>query len=150
MFCKHCGYEVDEQTIFCPKCGKRIEEEMILEEKTENPIVEEKKSGFGGGILGCAIASLIFAVISFIFFMVGLAEFVVLEEEAIGFLMVAISFPIVGWILAGTARKKARDFEETYGETEGKATVGKHLALPALIICIVIASLTALFIIASI
>ncbi len=138
MFCKHCGYEVDNQTKFCPKCGKRIEEEIVFTaENTENEIIKDKKSNLGGSILGFGIVSVIFSLFSFVFWLVGTVEAIVFGKKALDLLIVAISFPILGWIFAGIVRSKVRNFEEQFGETEGRATVGKHLALPALIICIV-------------
>ena len=147
MFCKHCGYEIDNQTTFCPKCGKRIEEEIVFTaENTENEIIKDKKSNLSGSILGFGITSIVFSLFSFVFWFVGTVEAIAFGKNVLDLLIVAISFPILGWIFASIARRNARNFEEQFGETEGRATVGKHLALPALIICIVITCMLAILI----
>lgn len=153
MYCKYCGNKLDDQATFCSKCGKRVVEEVSLfeEEKVENPQVEQHKSQLGGSILGFAITGMVFAFISLMAFLIALEVFALTlgDDEFAALYFVFCAFPILGWIFSGLARAKVRQYKAVFGETEGKATVGKNIALPAFIINIVTVCISILLIVMS-
>lgn len=152
MYCKYCGNKLDDQATFCSKCGKRVVEEVSLfeEEKVKNPQVEQHKSQLGGSILGFAITGMAFAVFAALLFLVGIDIAWLIDAEEIAFYFIlTIPFPALGWIFSGIARAKVRQYKAVFGETEGKATVGKNIALPAFIINIVTVCISILLIVMS-
>ena len=40
MFCKNCGYKLDEGDLFCPKCGTKVDHEDFVREKEETQSVQ--------------------------------------------------------------------------------------------------------------
>ena len=42
MYCKHCGTQIDDDSIFCKYCGKEINKELNKENKTN---AKEKNHG---------------------------------------------------------------------------------------------------------
>ena len=138
MFCKYCGYKLADDANFCPKCGKLvlepepeittapIQEKSIAEdqvtalepvyiEQEEEPVyyvepnemelapeVEAEKNSLGTNILVWGILALAFA------------------ETAI--------FSILGIIFGNVAKGKVKKYQEKFGDTDGKATVGKIFA----------------------
>lgn len=45
MYCRHCGQEIDDQTVICPHCG--------VATQATTPVIDN--GGIGWGILGCCI-----------------------------------------------------------------------------------------------
>ena len=138
MFCKYCGYKLADDANFCPKCGKLvlepepeittapIQEKSIAEdqvtalepvyiEQEEEPVyyvepnemelspeVEAEKNALGSKVLTWGILALVFA------------ETVILS--------------LLGLIFGIVAKGKVRNYQEKFGGTDGKATVGKIFA----------------------
>ena len=115
MICKHCGYEIAEGSAFCSTCGKVVEETDAVEAIE----VSKPRDDFGGRILAFGILSLAFAMTFFLSFL--------------------------GIIFGSIAKSMASAYEREFGETEGKATVGKNLAKPGLIVGIILTVLAALY-----
>jgi hypothetical protein len=139
MYCKYCGNKLDEQATFCSKCGKRVEEEIDAFDQPvfKNTEEEDQKSKLGSPILGFGITSMIFAFISFILSSCALSIAAIAFEGIIIYSALTVMFPILGVIFAAESRSRAKEYKMVFGETNGKATVGKNIALPALIINIV-------------
>ncbi len=133
MYCRNCGNELPEGANFCPACGTGNDVEVVAEAQATEPVeavtddtafedaisaevytpeVKEEdnteKDAKAGNILTFGILSVIFA-----------------------------EFGIVGLIMAIIARRKVAEFVEQYGETSGRATVGKHLSTGGYIASIV-------------
>ena len=45
MYCRHCGQEIDDQTVICPHCG--------VTTQATTPVIDN--GGIGWGFLGCCI-----------------------------------------------------------------------------------------------
>ncbi len=118
MYCQFCGKEHADYVSFCPYCGRQINKSEVVEEKTVAPVLDREKDDLGGEVLKFGILGLAFGCS-------GLLS-------------------LLGLIFSIIARAKAREFARRYGETEGRATVGKHLGKAGLIVSI---SLTAFFIV---
>ncbi|MBQ7387617.1 MAG: zinc ribbon domain-containing protein [Clostridia bacterium] len=121
MFCKYCGNELPEEANFCPKCGKTIENEAAHEEAPaqalnvteifgEEAVLaaerERARDELGGKILRNSIMGLAFAS-SFI-------------------------LSVVGLIFSIIARCQVKEYTRKYGETSGRASVGKGLSIGGL------------------
>lgn len=131
MFCKHCGFNLPDNSNFCPKCGKvnTIKEEPTeenydilpeIEQFSEFSIVKEEMKERGGRILKNAIMGLGFSL-SFYLSPLGLI------------------FAIISRILCGRYKKR-------YGETNGNASVGNGIGIAALVVSIVFTSLLLIYI----
>lgn len=133
MYCKFCGNQIPDGALFCSACGKKQDvantqsqetaftaEQPVPEVNCVNVAYEERKSEQGGKILTFAILGMAFGI-SWVFSLLGLI------------------FSIV-------SRAKLNSYRAKYGETEGRATVGKHLGLAALIVNIVMVSIFVLYI----
>ena len=119
MFCKYCGNQLPDDANFCPKCGKVTDEkttnttdsyssyqpEPIAFEEVNQNFASIQKSEDAGSILKFAILGLAFSV----------------------------PFSILGLIFTIIAKSKVKRFIHKYGDTEGRATVGKHLTIPGMI-----------------
>ena len=119
MFCKYCGNQLPDDANFCPKCGKVTDEkttnttdsyssyqpEPIAFEEVNQNFASIQKSEDAGSILKFAILGLAFSV----------------------------PVSILGLIFTIIAKSKVKNFIYKYGDTEGRATVGKHLTIPGMI-----------------
>lgn len=102
MYCKHCGTQLGEASKFCPNCGAAQTSEPAHEpEILLDPSKEMRKDNLAGEVLKWGIMSLAFS--------------------SSGLLA------LLGWIFAGTAKKKVTAYESEFGETTGRARVGKIL-----------------------
>ena len=130
MFCKFCGNELPENAKFCPKCGKvaeaKEEETVVVTDISfDDASVEaskqynEEREQAGGQILKFAILGLVFAC-TWILSFLGLA------------------FSII-------CKIKLNNYLAVYGETDGRATVGKGLGKAAMIVSIVMLALLILY-----
>ena len=122
MFCKYCGNQLPDDANFCPKCGKVTDEkttnttdsyssyqpEPIAFEEVNQNFASIQKSEDAGSILKFAILGLAFSV----------------------------PFSLLGLIFTIIAKSKVKRFIHKYGDTEGRATVGKHLTIPGMILSI--------------
>ena len=123
MYCKYCGNPLPENSNFCTVCGKITDDinEQINDQAPKTEIVDpdrEDKNDRGGSILKFAILGLVFSTT---FWMSPL-----------------------GLIFAIVSRIKVNSYIDTYGETEGRATVGNHLGRVAFIVNIVFCALLTL------
>lgn len=119
MYCKFCGKEHADYVSFCPYCGMQIgKSESVEEQIVVDPIYQQEKDDLSGEVLKFGILGLAFACS-------GLLS-------------------LLGLIFSIIARAKAKEFARRYGDTEGRATVGKHLGKAGLIVSI---SLTAFFVV---
>ena len=126
MNCKYCGNEIEENAKFCSKCGKIIDELPSTvtpdrSEPSEPSEIAARRDSLGGEILKFSIMSLVFTWTFFLSFL--------------------------GIVFAIIAKRKVSAYTEELGETEGRATVGKHLATAGLIAGCVMTGILALYII---
>ena len=145
MFCKHCGNNLPEGASYCTTCGKKIAgEEFTYAPADENyayapdnnfdfsanstdfsaapAVKDEEKDAHGGKILTFAILALAFSL-SFYLAFVGTVFFIIAKVQ-------------LGRYIA------------KYGETEGRASVGKALSIAALPVNIVMVALLSLVLVA--
>ena len=120
MICKHCGNNIENNATFCPICGK------IVSDGTSVGVVEidcddERRDSLGGRILGFGIMSLVFVNTFFLSFL--------------------------GIIFGAIAKHKAARYADEFGETTGRATVGKHMGKIGLILGIVMTVLCVFYIV---
>ncbi len=119
MYCQFCGKEHADYVSFCPYCGMQVSKgESVEEQVAVDPIYQREKDELGGEVLKFGILGLAFACS-------GLLS-------------------LLGLIFSIIARAKAGAFARRYGDTEGRATVGKHLGKAGLIVSIVITAYFAL------
>lgn len=133
MFCKYCGNQLSNEANFCPKCGrivaneesKKEEKYDFFEDKTEYvqaPSHNDKaKDEFAGEILKFAILGLAFGC--------------------------TMILSILGIIFSSIARAKLRQYTQYYGETEGRASVGKGISIGGTIVSWVMAAIGLLYIV---
>ncbi len=148
MFCKHCGSSLPENASFCATCGKKISAAPADDTKQDfnytpgfdfeassttydfpaagtpaQPTpTDEARDAHGGKILCFAILALAFSL--------------------------SFYLAIVGTVFFILARIQLGQYLAKYGETEGRATVGKALSIAALPVNIVMISSTLLVLIA--
>ena len=131
MFCKFCGNELPNDANFCTKCGKVVIQEenesvesLITEfpDEQEPSVIEDpEKDELGGKILKFSILGLAFACSFFL--------------------------SLLGLIFSIISKSLVNNYKEMYGETEGRATVGKHLGIAGLIASIVMLVLFAVYVV---
>ena len=116
MFCTFCGNQLADDARFCTKCGAPVVEDNkenaieaeILDASGDYEVIEDaEKSSRASSILTLGILSLAFSV--------------------------SVFLPLVGIILGFVCKSKVSAFIGDYGDTEGKATVGKHLSTAGII-----------------
>ena len=172
MFCVHCGNKMDEDTKFCSKCGRvvTVATEDKEEPKTvvyENPAVEKEKDEKKHKILLNAILGLAFAAVGFVVLFTLAAVFSTLAMQVSSvevadpeYSMLAFDYAMLGLvscfftvplIVLGThfslkARGLVIAYIAEYGETDGKATVGKSVSIPGRIMSFVGLGFTALYV----
>ena len=123
MYCKFCGNFLPDDAKYCPTCGKINEEaeEKIKAEyeyfndivpsdslESKNPPEDPEKKEAAGSILKFSIMGLAFGCSVFLSFL--------------------------GLIFSYIARGKIKRFCKKYGETSGKASVGKGINIGGLIV----------------
>ena len=133
MFCKFCGNELPEGANFCTKCGKVVSPEDIPAAGVSAPVTAEyeyvpyeepkdaERDSRGGSILKFAILGLAFACSFYLSFL--------------------------GLVFSIIARVKVKRYVSRYNETQGRATVGKHLSVAALVASIVLTAILAIIVI---
>ena len=149
MECKCCGCVMDEDANFCPICGTKKEDfemisidgnvikgkqfdtfdplqelvpqtEIITEKKIEKtPYEIEKQKSDGSAILKFAILGLVFGCTAYLSFL--------------------------GLIFSSIAQSKIRRYIKKYGETDGRATVGKGLNVAGRIVSTVFFAIICLY-----
>lgn len=125
MFCKYCGNELPDGTTFCPNCGKDDTPAVIEENKVETNcdqsleytidikeeiITDHRRDSMASDILKFAIMGLAFGS--------------------------SFYLSVIGLIFSIISRVKLKKYLKIYDQTDGKATVGKHISLAGLIVCI--------------
>ena len=135
MFCRNCGFELQDDARFCSKCGTAVD---FVTNKTSEPeqtygnlnenysdysyVQAEdnsaEKSALGGSVLKFGILGLVFSLTVF--------------------------FSLLGLIFSSVALSKANAFKSAFGQTEGKATVGRSLGKAGLIVSIIMIAYLAL------
>lgn len=122
MYCKYCGNPLQENSNFCTVCGKVTDDINENNSKSyDNDTVDPDradKSDRSGSILKFAILGLAFSATFWL--------------------------SPLGLIFAIVSRIRANSYIDRYGDTEGRATVGKHLGKAALIVNIVFCALLTL------
>ena len=139
MFCKYCGNELPEQANFCTSCGKITEErgddivvEAVAPTATPDPDwaaleaerearLEAERDEMGGSILKLAILGLAFGI--------------------------SVWLSLLGIIFSAIARSKIKQYVSRFGETRGRASVGKGLSIAGLAVSITFTCFIALFIV---
>lgn len=134
MFCKNCGFELQEDAKFCSRCGTEVD--FVAANKNTEPVYGtvtdpygtytyaqnqeevEEKSELGGSVLKFGILGLVFSLTGIL--------------------------SLLGLIFSSVALSKANAFARIFGQTEGKATVGRKLGKAGLIVSIVLVSYFAL------
>ena len=136
MFCKFCGNELPEGANFCTKCGKVVSHEDISAASVNAPVTTEyeyvpyeeprdtERDSKGGSILKFAILGLAFACSFYLSFL--------------------------GLVFSIIARVKVRRYVSLYNETQGRATVGRHLSVAALAVSIVLTAILAIIVVATV
>ena len=146
MFCKHCGSKLPEHASFCVTCGKKVATEDYAGQgadaftyaapsdyafydnstdfTTTSPTQpkDEARDAHGGKILCFAILALAFSLSFYLAF--------------------------VGTIFYILAKVQLGKYLAQYGETEGRASVGKALSIAALPVNIVMMVLLTLVVVA--
>jgi hypothetical protein len=133
MFCKFCGNELPEGANFCTKCGKVVSPDDIPAAGVSAPVTAEyeyvpyeepqdaERDSRGGSILKFAILGLAFACSFYLSFL--------------------------GLVFSIIARVKVKRYVSRYNETQGRATVGRHLSVAALVASIVLTAILAIIVI---
>ena len=133
MFCKFCGNELPEGANFCTKCGKVVSPDDIPAAGVSAPVTAEyeyvpyeepqdaERDSRGGSILKFAILGLAFACSFYLSFL--------------------------GLVFSIIARVKVKRYVSRYNETQGRATVGRHLSVAALVASIVFTAILAIIVI---
>jgi len=146
MFCNFCGHKIDDGAKFCPKCGKMVAvaTEKMEEAKPvvyESPVVKKEQDERKNKILKFAILGLAFAVVACIAILVMVyvcaIAYVVEGYVDIGLMfgfVALVPFGVLGAVFSQKASELVAAYIADYGETDGRATVGKSLALPGKII----------------
>ena len=134
MFCKYCGNDLNEGANFCTKCGKIVSHDDIpttsmtshsseaFDDVSYEVPQDPERSEKGGSILKFGILGLAFGCSFYI--------------------------SLLGLIFSIIARVKVKRYIQEYGDTEGKATVGKHLSVAGSIVSIISLCLLPIVIIA--
>ena len=145
MNCKYCGNTLTDDAKFCPTCGKMvIDEQNITTEHVADEVVDPSvaaaKNYLAGQILSKAITSLVLSAVSITFsmFMFVIAGVM----ESVGVLVIGtfigLALNIFGLGVKNKAKANASVFASKYGETTGKAKIGKILCIPATILNIIL------------
>lgn len=130
MFCKHCGNSLPDGANFCSVCGRLNEDGnqnssnqnygyQPVDPFANNHANDAEKNELGKSILTQGILSLAF--------------------------MSTFCLSFLGIIFGAIGKGKANAYIARYGETEGKATVGKHLSTAGLISSIVVTAIFVLY-----
>ncbi len=121
MYCKYCGHRLPDDANFCTMCGRVTEEEKeaaesyeeVIGTPTETSLLDEfkkEKDELAGKILTYSILGLSFGV--------------------------SMILSLLGLIFTVVARNLIEDYTVKFGETEGRASVGKGLSIGGLAVSI--------------
>ncbi|MBR2974268.1 MAG: zinc-ribbon domain-containing protein [Clostridia bacterium] len=113
MTCKYCGNQLTNQATFCPKCGKRVscevqEEVCAADCGNPLPIDNDKQDGQAGRILLFAIMGLAFGVTGIL--------------------------SVLGIVFSYLAKARIGSYVAQYGQTNGRASVGKGISIGGMIV----------------
>ena len=119
MYCAHCGNEMPSDAKFCEKCGKIVAPSDRLgaddvatatcgEHCACNCQDNQKRDKLAGKILKFAIMGLAFGITGVL--------------------------SILGFVFACLARKNVKKYVKLFGETNGRASVGKGINVAAMIL----------------
>ena len=132
MFCKHCGNNLPDGANFCSACGRLNDDGnqnsanqnfgyQPVDPFANNRANDAEKNELGKSILTQGILSLVF--------------------------MSTFCLSFLGIIFGAIGKGRANAYIARYGETEGKATVGKHLSTAGLITSIIVTAIAFLYVI---
>ena len=153
MYCKHCGTELAEGATFCPTCGKLVadgQDPFATDVQVEyvDPFTDEikvesvppmdgaEKTSLASKLLKKAIVGLVMGVACFMMSTIFTDVLFSLEEFGIAalFNLIFLGVNIASLVITCQARRAMYEYTSKYGETSGKASVGKGLSIPALIV----------------
>ena len=169
MYCKYCGAELSQDAKFCRNCGKMVVDTIdpfaenpnvveytdpFTDEITLEPVdaaAEQAKSNLGKKILTNAIVGLALGLATASIFVGMWAGFAEVEEYTGATIcaLLALVVNVVALCITGKARRGIKQYINLYGETNGKASVGKGLSIPANIVNIFLTVFDALILLAS-
>ena len=102
MYCKNCGALIKDTDKICLSCGAANFPEAADIRSEDESLPDERSPR--------EMANTVFSM--------GLLSAV---------LSATVVFALPGWILSGVAKRRAREYEENFGEVYGRAKAGKTL-----------------------
>ena len=113
MFCKNCGRQLNDNENFCPACGAMkpaetvdttvFQYDLVTEQSvnTVDTVNEAEKNAMAARVFKWGMRGIIFAH--------------------------TVLLSLLGVIFSAIAKKRAEEFERTYGEIKGRALAGRVL-----------------------
>ena len=123
MYCKYCGHELPDESNFCTMCGRvvddannkdwtdAVDDAAFREEAPWKKANEEAKGSLATKILTFGILGLAFGMTGWL--------------------------ALLGIIFSSISKRAIRKYNEMFGETTGRASVGRGLSTAGLVISIV-------------